>query len=57
MSILQKIWCFLHLRGKDGCEDAAVLFYLFNDGHILQLRPETVAVHRRIRNDLDDDGQ
>ena len=31
---------------------------LFNDGHVLQLRPETVAVLRRMRNGLDDyDGQ
>ena len=31
---------------------------LFNDGHVLQLRPEIVAVRRRMRNGLDDyDGQ
>ena len=33
-----------------------VICFLFNDGHVLQLSPETVR--RRIRNDLDDyDGQ
>ena len=31
-----------------------LLFLLFNDCHVLQLRPETVAVHRRMRNGLDD---
>ena len=31
-----------------------VLFLLFNDGHILHLRPETVAVHRWMRNRFDD---
>ena len=32
--------------------------YLFNDGHVLQLRPETVVFRRRMRNVLDDyDGQ
>ena len=31
---------------------------LFNDGHVLQLRPETLTVHRRMGNGLDDyDGQ
>ena len=31
---------------------------LFNDGHVLHLRSETIAVRRRMRNDLDDyDGQ
>ena len=31
---------------------------LFNDGRVLQLKPETVAVPRWIRNGLDDyDGQ
>ena len=31
---------------------------LFNDSHVLQLRPETVAIHKQMRNDSDDyDGQ
>ena len=31
---------------------------LFNDGHVLQLRPETLAVSRWMENGLDDyDGQ
>ena len=34
------------------------LLFLFNDGHVLQLRPEIVTIHRRMRNGLDDyDGQ
>ena len=34
------------------------LSFLFNDGHVRHLRPETVAVRRRMRNDLNDyDGQ
>ena len=32
--------------------------FFYNDGHVLQLRPETVAIHRRMSNGLDDyDGQ
>ena len=31
-----------------------LLFILFHDGYVLQLRAETVAVRRRIRNGLDD---
>ena len=31
-----------------------VFCYLFNDGHVLHLRPETVAVHSRMRNGFDD---
>mgnify|MGYP000698722055 CR=1 FL=1 len=27
---------------------------LFNGGHVLQLMPETVTIHRWMRNDLDD---
>ena len=32
----------------------AMLFLLFNDSHVLHLRPEIVAVRRRMRNDFDD---
>ena len=33
-------------------------FYLFNDGHVLQLRVETVAIRRRMNMISDDyDGQ
>ena len=31
-----------------------VVVILFDDDHVLQLRPETVTVNRRMRNDLDD---
>ena len=35
-----------------------IVVILFNDGHVLQLRPETVDVRRWMRNSLDDyDGQ
>ena len=29
------------------------MFFLFNDGHVLQLRPETVAARRRMKDGLD----
>ena len=37
--------------------DSSSWYYLFNNHHILQLRPETVAVRRRMNMMSDDDGQ
>ena len=52
------IWIQCHVIGRELFPLTFDWFVvLFNDGHVLQLRPETVAVRRRIGNDFDDDGQ
>ena len=50
ISPIIKLDDFLDIDGRN----MRIFIYLFNDGHVLHLRPETVAVRRRIGNGLED---